>query len=132
MALILPVYSIPYTGKVSQPSNAPGAFVVTWTFTAAAAESDTVQGIYAPDYSEKTVDVEISGTTPSVSIQGGNDLLLTTPKTLSDAVGDPLTFTSNGLKFIQQNSAYIKPSVPTGTGVTCVIRLLMTTVARRQ
>ena len=124
------VYSSPITGKLITPSTAPGAYLITWSNIT---ESDTAEAVYHPDYSEKSVDVELTGTTPVISIDGGNDPAATTPKLLKDLGGADLTFTgSGGVEGIQQNVGYVKPRQPTGTGDSVAkVMMLVTTIARR-
>jgi hypothetical protein len=73
---------------------------------------------HAADYQDRTVQITGTfGTGGSVSIQGSNDGG-TTWATLTDPLGNALTFTAAGMKQITELPEQIRPSVTAGDGTT--------------
>lgn len=72
----------------------------------------------APDFQDRTVQITGTfGTGGSVTIQGSNDDG-TTWATLTDPLGNNLTFTAAGMKQITELPQYIRPFVTAGDGTT--------------
>lgn len=70
------------------------------------------------DYQDRTIQVlGTFGTGGSVTIQGSNDDG-TTWATLTDPLGNNLTFTAAGMKQITELPQYIRPNVTAGDGNT--------------
>lgn len=65
--------------------------------------------------------VQVIGPTfvSAVTIQGSNDG--TNYVTLTDNLGLPLSFTAAGIKFIAENTRYIKPVIAAGASVNTII-----------
>lgn len=130
MAVIQAVYSRLVTGPLvglTNPTLAKDVVLVTWSNITL---TDTCQPVFHPEFEEKSVEVDIAGTSPSVSIQGGNDPSSAVPKTLNSKSNIPLTFTSNGIEQIAEKTAYVQPSPLSGVGTTATIRLLMSSLQR--
>lgn len=70
-------------------------------------------------YPDKSVQVLGPTFVSNVVIQGSNDG--TNWATLTDNLGNPLTFGAAGLKYITENTRYIRPSVAAGASVNTVI-----------
>lgn len=73
---------------------------------------------HSADYQDRTVQVTGTfGTGGSVTIQGSNDGG-TTWATLTDPLGNALTFTAAGMKQITEMAEQMRPNVTAGDGTT--------------
>lgn len=71
--------------------------------------------------------IQITGTTGvggTIVIQGSNQVVPTNWDTLTDAAGDPLSFTAVGLRQILEATAWIRPAVTAGDGNTLFVATL--------
>lgn len=86
----------------------------------AMANGDTGAPIANCDYQDRTVQVTGTfGAAGSVTIQGSNDDGVTWA-TLTDPLGNALTFTAAGMKQITELPYAIRPAVTAGDGTTSV------------
>jgi hypothetical protein len=91
--------------------------VYKWT---GMANGDTGQPLDMRAWYDRTIQITGTfGSGGSVSIQGSNDGG-TTWVTLTDPLGNALTFTSAGMKQITELAALIRPNVTAGDGTTSI------------
>lgn len=128
MAVIPAVYTLAFTGHEDRKASSPGAYVITWTDVS---ENDTCETVYHPDYSEKSIDLEISGTTPIFKIMGGNDPAGLNGKQMKDLLGNDMSYSADAIAGVLTNTQFIKPEVTSGTSIVATLRLLITTITRR-
>lgn len=110
-------------GTINQPSTGQ-ILVVTW---ASMANGDV--GITAdyPRWADRNVQIfGTFGAGGSIKIEGSNNG--TNWVTLTDMAGNSCVFTAAGVKMIQENVMWVRPSVTAGDGTTSLTAIL---VARR-
>lgn len=82
------------------------------------ANGDTGAPVKMSDFQDRTVQVlGTFGAGGSITIQGSNDEGVTWA-TLTDTLGNPLTFTTAGIKQITELPYEIRPNVTAGDGAT--------------
>lgn len=119
MALISPTYP-----KIAGTFNNE-ALLVLW---ATALSGSTFKAFENPGYRDRTVQVEGSFFGTSISIEGSNDG--TNYHTLNDPSGNPLTFTSAGIKQVLELTRWIRPAMTGGdSGGTTSVAVNMLAVA---
>lgn len=97
------------------------AVQVNWS---SMAKGQVSQAASIVGYSDMTIAVNGSFDTATVTVEGSNDG--TNWHTLSDPLGNPLTFTAGGMKVIMENPFYIRISVNSaGAGTTSVVASLV-------
>lgn len=94
--------------------------VASWSPLAA---GDTGAPVSLSDYADRSVQVTGTFNGSTVTIQGTNNGI--DWNTLNDALGNPLTFTTAGLKSVLENVAQIRPSVAGGTAIALSVNLLV-------
>jgi hypothetical protein len=103
------------------PSQTLALSRVKW---AALGGSDVGSAVGMADYQDRTVQVLGTFGSGTVVIQGSNDDG-TTWATLTDPLGNALSFTSAGMKQITELPQYIRPSVTGGTNSAIDVYLHM-------
>lgn len=101
----------------------------SWTITNT---NDTGNGVQVPLYSDKTVQmVGTWGSTPgAISLKGSLDG--TNYEILTDADGNAITLTANGLVLVRENVLYIKPDKTTADASLDVDVTIMATNSKSQ
>jgi len=102
---------------------------VTWTL----AGGDTGKPYPCPHYPDKNVSVSGTFDSATVTIQGSDEIIAvpTLYYTLHDQSDNDITFTTARGEQIVNNPYQIRPSVSAGTSTAVVVRLTVTTTARR-
>jgi len=115
MASISPVINQPSTGQI---------LVVTW---APLANGDVGVTADYPRWADRNIQIfGTFGAGGSIKVEGSNDN--SNWATLTDMGGATLVFTSAGVRMIQENVMWVRPSVTAGDGTTSLTAIL---VARR-
>jgi len=106
--------------NANHASHGGGVHAVTWP---ALANGDTGEACDVVALPDKTVQVVGTfGTGGSITMQGSNDG--TNWATLTDPLGNDITFTATGLKTLLENPLYIRPIVTAGDGTTSLTAIL--------
>lgn len=121
MATITPTQkNVPGGGSI----NTGATILTTW---AAIGDADTCTGVRLPDFPDQTV--EISGTFASqtVVMQGSNSSTTGadgTWFTLTDTLGNSISVTAAAMKYVLQNSLWIRPSATGGSSSSTNVYLM--------
>lgn len=122
---------IPYT-IVDPPAGdafPEGTRIVVWS---GMATGDTGTPYTAPNRSDKSVSADGTFGGATVTMEGSNDVGVSpTFYALRSPDSVALTFTVAGLKQVLENSWKIRPNMTAGAGSAMVVRMLVTTIARR-
>jgi hypothetical protein len=97
------------------------------TVWGALANGDSGSPVSLVQYADRSVQVEGTfGVGGTLLVEGSNDG--TTYHTLTDSIGNPLSFTTSGLKVVSEATGFIRPRVSAGDGTTAIV---VTMVAAR-
>jgi hypothetical protein len=99
--------------------------VATWS---ALTTNDNGDPVTSAAWTDRSVQVDGTFATATVVLQGSNDG--TNWFTLTDPLGNNISFTAAGLKQVLQAAVYMRPSVTSGTSPSINVRLLMTRQSR--
>jgi hypothetical protein len=103
-------------GNVTVNNN--GAVTVEW---ADLTENDTATGVDISQYPDRTVGVIGDFGSGQVDIEGSMDN--STWVTLTDNQGIDLSFTTDGIRFIQENPFYIRPNFSSGSAASVTVTI---------
>ena len=104
----------------------PDMVISTWS---SLANGDTGLTIDYPQFADRNVQVlGTFGSGGTLIMQGSNDK--TNWHTLTDMTGSPISFTSAGVKMIQENTLYVRPSVTAGDGTTDLTAIVVARAPR--
>lgn len=92
---------------------------VSWTLAAAGDDGAPVD---LTDYADRSVQIQGSFGTGTVTIEGSNDG--TNFQTLRDPQGATLSFTAAGLKQVLETTQFIRPKLTGGTAPNVVITMI--------
>ena len=114
MATITPTFA-----KTRGPTGGIDAMAVTWT---PMATGDVGANFGRPDYADRTI--QFTGTFGGATavLEGSNDGV--NFFTLNDPVGNALSFTAAALKQIAEATAFVRPHITGGGGVTITAILM--------
>lgn len=88
------------------------------------AETDTTpEPIEMAEYADRSVQVDGTFSTGTVTIEGSNDKLVWLP--LTDPQGNPLSFTAAKIEQLQELTLWVRPRVTAGTGVSVNVTFLL-------
>lgn len=101
-----------------------GVKIVTWTL------SDGQDGtpFVSPVFADKAAHIYGTfGSGGTIKIQGSNDTLGSDYEVLNDPNGNPMTFTSAGIRQVLENTYFVRPIVTGGSGVTVTVKIQFAT-----
>lgn len=97
------------------------ATLVQWAGLAASGDDGQVYPCFQIALADRSVQVEGTFGGATVLIEGSLDGA--NFRTLTDALGSPLSFTAAGLKYITEPVAYVRPRLTAGAGASLTVTM---------